>query len=236
MDHFVTTQWGLVLEAQGPSTGGAHEALSSLCDLYWYPLYAYLRRHGHDRSGAEDLTQGFFAFLLEHETLQRADPARGRFRSFLLVSFKHYVANARDHAQAQKRGGTIRHVPLDQDAADARYRAEPIDGWTPERAFDRNWALTVVSHALQRVQRACDKEGKRELWRHLQPALTGEPLGRSYRDIGVALNMSEGAVKQAAHRLRTTFRTMLYEEISTTVATPADVDAELQYLMTTLAS
>jgi RNA polymerase sigma factor (sigma-70 family) len=236
MDDFVTTRWSLILEAQREPTLDGQPALAALCDLYWYPLYAYLRRRGHHREEAEDLTQGYFAYLLEHRSLHRVDQARGRFRSFLLASLNHYVANDRDWHKAQKRGGAASHVSLDQDAADARYQAEPTDGWTPEKAFDRNWALTVLEHALDRARRHSEADGKRDLFEHLKGSLTGESLDASYRHIGDMLGMTEAAVKQAAHRLRRTFREQLYAEIASTVATPDDVDAELTYLISALTS
>lgn len=234
MNDFATTRWSLILEAQQEPRRHNQRAMAALCELYWYPLYAYLRRRGHRRADAEDLTQGYFAYLLEHHSLDHVDKARGRFRSFLLASLNHYVANDRDWHHAQKRGGAVSHVSLDRDAADARYRAEPTDGWTPEKAFDRNWALTVLEHAFSRVRRQCEEHGKRDLFDQLKASLAGETGDASYRQIGDALGMTEAAVKQAAHRLRVTFREQLYAEVASTIETPDEVDAELSYLISAL--
>jgi DNA-directed RNA polymerase specialized sigma24 family protein len=234
MDQFVTTRWSLVVDAQTEHAPHGQQALGALCELYWYPLYAYLRRRGHSRDDAQDLTQGFFAYLLEHHTLQRVDKQRGRFRSFLLASLNHYVANAGDWDRAQKRGGTVPHVSLDPDAAEARYRCEPVDRWTPEKAFDRSWALTVLDHVLRRVQRECEATGKGDVFDQLKGCLTGDPFDAPYRELGRPLAMTEGAVKQAVHRLRHAFRERLYAEIASTVSTPEDIDAELTYLMSAL--
>src|SRR5438552_935643 len=181
MEHFVTTSWSLIVDAQTEHTPHGQQALAALCELYWYPLYAYLRRRGHSADDAQDLTQGFFVYLLEHHTLHRVDKIRGRFRSFLLASLNHYVSNARDSECTQKRGGGTPRLSLDSGSAEERYLREPADRWTPAKVFDRNWALTVLDHVLARVQSDCQTNGKAELFEYLKTCLTGEPLDVSYR-------------------------------------------------------
>ena len=231
MERFGTTPWTLVLDAQTAITSGGQRALAALCELYWYPLYAYLRRRGHSPEDAQDLTQGFFAYFLEHHALQAVDQTRGRFRSFLLAALNHYVSNARDRDRAQKRGGTAARVSFDHGTAEARYAREPADRWTPERVFDRNWALTVLDHVLARVRDDYRTDGKGELFEHLNVCLTGDRVDVSYRELGGMLGMTEGAVKQAVHRLRRRYREILYAEIGRTVSTVDQIDRELQYLM-----
>jgi RNA polymerase sigma factor (sigma-70 family) len=231
MAHFATTRWTLVVDAQTALTPRGQQALATLCELYWYPLYAYLRRRGYSADDAQDLTQGFFAYLLEHHALDVVDKSRGRFRSFLLAALNHYVSNARDRDRAQKRGGAAPRISLDTLTAEERYTLEPADPWTPEKVFDRNWALTVLDHVLERVRHDCHAQGHGELFEHLKIFLTGERADLSYRDRGAVLGMTEGAVKQAVHRLRRRYREALYDEIGSTVSTEDDIERELQYLM-----
>ena len=231
MEHFATTRWTLVLDAQGTLSPRGQQALATLCELYWYPLYAYLRRRGHSAEDAQDLTQGFFASLLEHHALRKVDKTRGRFRSFLLAALNHYVSNARDRDRTQKRGGSVVHVSLDHAAAEERYEREPVDRWTPENVFDRNWALTLLAGVLSRVHAECHRKGKGVLFEHMKPFLTGDQVDVSYHQLGLTLEMSEGAVKQAVHRLRRRYREVLYDEISRTVSTMDDIEPELQYLI-----
>lgn len=231
MTHFATTRWTLVLDAQTACTPRGQQALETLCALYWYPLYAYLRRRGHNAEDAQDLTQGFFTYLLEHHALQVVDQTRGRFRSFLLAALSHYVANARDRDRAKKRGGTSVRVSLDQYTAEGRYVCEPADRWTPENVFDRNWALTLLDRVLARVRDELHAEGKGELFEHLNMFLTGDRVDVSYRELGGRLGMTEGAVKQAVHRLRRRYRDVLYDEVGRTVSAADEIELELQYLM-----
>jgi DNA-directed RNA polymerase specialized sigma24 family protein len=235
MQHFVTTRWSLVVSAGAERTPVGQEALAALCELYWYPLYAYLRRRGHDADDAQDWTQGFFAYLLEHHALQAADRSRGRFRSFLLASLNHYVSNVRDRDHAQKRGGRTARISLDTYTAEERFIGEPADVRTPESIFDRSWAITVLDRVLTRVRIEFDAQGKGDLFSHLKGHLTGDPREVSYRELGLALGMTEGAVKQAVHRLRRHYRETLYDEIAGTVATADEVDGEIQYLMSAVA-
>jgi RNA polymerase sigma-70 factor (ECF subfamily) len=231
MEHFATTRWSLVLDAGTELTPRGRAALATLCELYWYPLYAYLRRRNHSAEDAQDLTQGFFARLLEKHALHIVDRTRGRFRSFLLASLDHYVSNERDRDRAQKRGGGTSPISLDAAMAEDRYKLEPPDPWTPEKIFDRNWALTLLGRVLERLRTDLHAEGKGELFDHLKVYLAGEQGAPSYREIGAALGMSEGAVKVAVHRLRRRYRDLLYDEIAQTVSTQEEVELELQYLM-----
>jgi RNA polymerase sigma-70 factor (ECF subfamily) len=234
MEHFATTRWTLVLDAQTARTPRGQQALATLCEVYWYPLYAYLRRRGHSADDAQDLTQGFFASLLEHDALDTVDKTRGRFRSFLLAALNHHVSNARDRERTKKRGGSVPHVSLDHVNAKERYEREPADQWTPERAFDRNWALAVLDRVLSRVRDECHKKGKQLLFEHLKICLTGDRSDVSYHQLGLRLEMSDGAVKQAVHRLRRRYREVLYDEIGRTVSTMDDIERELQYLIAAL--
>lgn len=231
MGHFVTTSWSLVAAAHTTQTPEGREAMATLCDRYWYPLYAYLRRRGHTADEAQDLTQGFFLFLLEHHTLERVDQRRGRFRSFLLASLNHYVSNAHDWERAQKRGGGTPRCSLDTDVAEARYRHDLVDRCTPEAIFDRDWALAVLEQVLTWVEFDYQKAGNDDLFQRLKGCLTGQPVDASYREIGVTLGMSEAAVKQAVHRLRGSYRHRLYDVLATTVSTPDQIEPELQHLI-----
>jgi RNA polymerase sigma-70 factor (ECF subfamily) len=231
---FATTHWSLVLAAGGESPA-AREALAELCRLYWYPLYAYIRRHGHDADEAQDLTQEFFALLLARDDLAGLDPARGRFRAFLLGACRHFLANQRDRAQALKRGGGRRPLSLDLTGADGRYAAEPSHEQPPERLFERRWALTLLDQVMQRLRRYYEAAGQSALFERLKGTLTGDAEG-SYAETAAALDMTEGAVKVAAHRMRQRYRDLLREEIARTVADPAEVDDEVRTLFRALRS
>jgi DNA-directed RNA polymerase specialized sigma24 family protein len=230
MNHFATTRWSLVVDAQAPTTPHGRDALGLLCEMYWYPLYAYLRRRGHTAEDAQDLTQGFFESLLEHDGLRVVDRARGRFRSFLLGALNHYVSNMRDRHRAQKRGGSVPHISVDQVAAEERYGREPADPSTPETVFDRTWAFTLLHRVLTRVQAEWQRTGKERQFEALKSCLTGDRVSGSYRDISGSLSMTQGAVKQAVHRLRRAYRDALYDEIERTVSHHDDVEAELRHL------
>jgi RNA polymerase sigma factor (sigma-70 family) len=230
MEHFATTRWSLVLDASSEHTPRGQQALASLCELYWYPLYVYLRRRSHSAEDAQDLTQGFFAHLLDKHALQIADRTRGRFRSFLLASLNHYVSNTRDRDRAQKRSGGTPPISFEGVTAEDRYLHEPLDPWTPEKVFDRQWAVTVLDRVLKQLRTEMHAEGKGELFERLRGRLTGEE-GLVYSEVGAALEMSEGAVKVAVHRMRRRYRDLLYHEISQTVVTAEEVELELQYLI-----
>jgi RNA polymerase sigma-70 factor (ECF subfamily) len=231
----VTTHWSVVLAAGAASAPESSKALEALCRTYWYPLYAYVRRAGHSPQDAEDLTQAFFARFLEKQWVARADQQRGRFRSFLLSSLKHFLANEWDKARAQKRGGRVTFVSLDTKTAETRYQREPTDTATPDREFDRRWALALLDTVLNRLQREYAEEGKAGLFERLKDTLGGERSSLPYARLGDALSMSEGAVKVAVHRLRQRYRSLLREEIAHTVAAQGEVEEELRHLFAALA-
>jgi RNA polymerase sigma factor (sigma-70 family) len=235
-DRFLTTQWSVVLAAGDASSKDSAEALATLCELYWYPLYAFVRRRGHDPDAAQDLTQAFFARVIEKAYLRDATPTRGRFRSFLLGSLKHFLANEWDHARALKRGGGAVVLPLDVELGqgETRYRLEPVDEETPERLFERQWALALLERVLARLREESDQAGKGAQLDVLKPVLTGEPIDETYAQLGERLGMSEGAVKVAVHRLRRRTRALLQEEIARTVADPRDVEDEIHHLFEVL--
>ncbi len=230
---FASTRWSLVVAARG-SSPPARDALAELCRLYWYPLYAYVRRKGHNHVEAEDLTQEFFTRLLERDDLAAVDPGRGRFRSFLLAACNHFLSNQRDHDRAQKRGGGRQPLPLDFTDAERRYVAEPGHDQTPERLFERRWALTVLDRVLQRLQQDYEEAGKGRFFERLKGQLAGETAG-SYAEVAAELGLTAGAVKVATHRLRQRYRDLLRDEIAQTLADPAAVDDEIRALFTALA-
>jgi RNA polymerase sigma factor (sigma-70 family) len=232
--QFATTRWSQVLAAGGDPTPGSQEALARLCELYWRPLYAYVRRWGHDADQAQDLTQEFFSRLLEKHYLRAADPSRGRFRSFLLASLKHFLSNERDRAAAVKRGGRATVLPLEFETAEGWYVREPPDDDTPERVYARRWALTLLERTLDRLRREFDAAGKQKLFSRLEGHLTGEQDVAPHAELAAELGMSEGAVKVTVHRLRRRFGALLREEIAETVSEPEQVDEEIRELFRSL--
>jgi len=232
-DMFATTRWSMVAAAQDPTAPHAREALAELCRLYWYPVYAYVRRRGHDHHAAQDLTQAFFARLLERHDLAAADRTRGRFRSYLLTACQHFLANEHDRETAKKRGGGRARVPLDLAGADGRYSREPADEETPERVFDRQWALGLLDRALGGLREEYTGSGRAKLFDALKDCLPGG-AAVPYADLAGRLGMTEGAVKVAVHRLRQRYRDRLREVIADTVATPEEVDDEIRDLFAAL--
>lgn len=232
---FHTTRWSVVARAKG---GGDVEeqraALSALCETYWYPVYAFARRKGRSVDDARDLVQGFFTRLLEREDLARADAERGRFRSFLLGCFVHFLANEHDRATAEKRGGGRVLFSLDQEHAEGRFRDEPTDEEDPERAFQRTWALTLIENVVVRLRGEYEAGGKGELFEHLRTSLTGDPGVARHAEIAEAMDTTAGAVKVAAHRMRGRFRSLLRREIADTLRDPADVEDEIRGLFEAL--
>lgn len=224
-----------MLTAGCSDTTRAQAALEQLCRNYWQPLYAYVRRVGHSREEAEDLTQEFFAHLLARKTLAHADPHRGRFRSFLLASLKHFLTHEWEKAHAQKRGGRVQLLPLAFDTAETRCAQLVAPGDTPDRAFDRHWALALLDVVLGRLRKEYTDAGREDLFLGLKDTLSGGRSEIPYRDLGAQLGMSEGAVKVAAHRLRQRYRELLREEIANTVSGPEQVEEELRQLFAALA-
>jgi RNA polymerase sigma-70 factor (ECF subfamily) len=233
---FVTTHWSVVLTAAQTDATHAQEALGHLCRMYWYPIYYFVRRRGHSTHDAQDLTQEFFARLLAQNTVARADPERGRFRSFLLASLKHFLAHEWERAGAQKRGGRVQFIALEFDTAETRCVQPVAPGDTPDRAFDHQWALALLDVVLGWVRKEYTDSGRDELFVGLKDTLTGGRSEIPYRELAARMGMSEGAVKVAAHRLRQRYRELLREEIANTVAGPEDVEEELQHLFAALST
>lgn len=232
--QFATTRWSMVSAAGVDSSPEAKQALADLCTVYWYPLYAFLRRKNLPPEDAQDATQEFFVQLLEREILRRADRTRGKFRSFLLASLKHFLANHRRHAGTLKRGGGKSLLSLDFADGEERYRREPADPCTAETIFERRWALTVLEQTLQLLQAEFVAAGKGELFEALKNHLGGQTPGENYRALAGQLAMSEGAVKTAVHRLRKRYRELLHAEVAQTVTDPAEVKEELRELQAAL--
>ena len=232
---FVTTHWSVVLTASRGDTIQARRALEQLCRIYWYPLYTYVRRRGHSPPDAQDLTQEFFARLLERNWLARADQAKGRFRTFLLHAMERFLANEWDKVRALKRGGGQVLVPLQLDTGEARYSAEPADFRTPEQAFERRWALALLEEVLHQLEADYAAQGKADLFAALRPCLLGDGNALRYQQATRQLGISEGAVKVAVHRLRQRYRELLRAEIAHTVTSSEELDAEMRHLFNVLA-
>jgi len=221
----------MVLAAGGDTSArGAREALTALCETYWYPLYAFLRSRGHSAADAEDITQAFFARLLEKHTLRHADPARGRFRSFLLSSVTHFATNEHDREAAKKRGGGVPALSLEFEDAEGRFQREPATDETPERVFDRRWALTLLDCVLVRLRTEMIQANKGTQFDGLKTYLMGDQPQLSYAQNASALGMSEGAIRVAVHRLRKRYRELVRDEIMQTVSSPEEIDGELKHL------
>jgi RNA polymerase sigma-70 factor (ECF subfamily) len=222
----------MVLAAGQNLSPHASAALENLCRTYWFPLYAFVRRHGYNPHDAQDLTQGFFARFLEKDYIGLADPARGRFRSFLLVCLKNFLSEEKRHAGRLKRGGGQTVVSWDAEAAEERFRAEPADHLTPETIYERRWALALLEQALDRLGE--EESGHAQHFAALKEYLWGEKSSASYAEIGARLDMTEGAVKVAVHRLRRRYRELLREEVAQTVASHDEIEQELRHLLAIL--
>jgi len=231
---FQTTRWSLILAAGGENSSAAHAALSSLCDLYWYPLYAYVRRRGRSPDDARDLTQAFFASLLERRDFELLTRERGRFRAFLLASLKHFLANDFAHRHTLKRGGGVAPVSLTLDPAEERYAREPADVTTPEMLYERRWALTVIERVFSTLRHEWQQQQREQEFEALRSCLLGTAPPGGYAATAAGLAMSEGAVKTAVHRLRRRFRTQLRQDIAETVSEPGEIEEELRYLIRVL--
>jgi RNA polymerase sigma-70 factor (ECF subfamily) len=229
--RFVTTHWTKVLRAGGASSPDATAALEDLCRAYWYPLFAFIRAGGKSHEDAVDLTQEFFAQLLQKKWLADADPARGRFRSFLLAAMKHFLANQWHHSQRLKRGGGREIIALDALEAEERFALEPRDPITPDALFERRWALTVIQRAQARLAAEAEATGVAEKFRALEPALTGERTDAGYESLAVRFSATVNTVKSWVLRLRRRFREILREEVATTLGPDEDVDEELRQLL-----
>ncbi|MEO7413137.1 MAG: sigma-70 family RNA polymerase sigma factor [Opitutaceae bacterium] len=231
---FATTRWTLVLQAGGSTSLGTTAALAQLCKTYWYPLYSFVRRGRLSPHDAEDLIQSFFAFLLEKNVFAKADPARGRFRTFLLSALQNFQSNERARAQSQKRGGGQAIISIDEADAEARFQNEPATNLTPERLYDQKWAASLLNQVLQTLRQEYAAARKGPLFDEISVLLWGGRAEAGYEEIGRKLGMTEGAVKVAVHRLRLRYKECLREEVAHTVASPGEIEDELRYLLASL--
>lgn len=231
---FATTHWSVVLAAGGSASPQAGEALEKLCHTYWYPLYAYVRRQGHSPEDAQDLTQEFFARLLEKQFFRQARPERGRFRSFLLTSLKHFLVNQWHRATARKRGSGQTPVPLDTVLAERLYSREPARDLAADKLYERSWALALLEQVRARLRKEYAAEGRSDRFEIVEQFLPGEESGLSYVEAARQLGMAEGTLKSDVHRFKQRYRQVLRAEIAHTVTRPQDVDEELHHLLAVL--
>ena len=231
--RFRTTRWSLIATA-GRVDDSGRRALAELCEQYWPPLYGFARRQGHDPATAADHTQGFFLHLLGQAAIAKADATRGRFRTFLLQSFKNYLHNEHDRASAQKRGGDVTDVSFDVETAEAEFLAEPVDAVTPEAAFDRRWALALLDRVLDRMRQEYAARQRADVFAVLEPYLQDPDPDGTYAEKAAVLGMSEGSVKVTVHRLRRRFQELLVEEVAETLAEGDSARDEVAVLLTAL--
>lgn len=231
---FATTHWSRVLAARDPDAPGSTDALNQLCQEYWRPLYAYIRRRGHGPQESEDLTQGFFEKFLAKDYLGDLTPGMGRFRSFLLTCLKHFLANQWDHDHRQKRGGGQITVSFDAARAEEDYGLEPADQVTPEIVYERQWAMTVLDTVLLRLRAELVQSGREALFNELKPFLRGENASGSYAEVSARTGLQETAVRVAVHRLRRRYGELLRAEVTRTVADEAEVQDEIRHLIDSL--
>lgn len=230
---FVTTHWSVVLTARNEDSSKSSEALEALCRTYWFPLYAFVRRQGRHPHDAQDLTQEFFARLLEKEYLKSATQEKGRFRTFLLVALKRFLANDWDRRHAQKRGGVSLIVPIDPELAESRFMAAPPHELQPDLLFDRQWALTLLDRTMTRLHDEYVATGRTKLFELLRGCLAKDESALPYAEIAMRLNLTEPAVKMAVQRLRARYREVLRNEIADTVAAPEEIEEEIRHLFST---
>jgi RNA polymerase sigma factor (sigma-70 family) len=230
-DIFATTHWTVVLAAGRRGTPQADRALEDLCRTYWYPLYAYVRRHGHTKENAEDLTQGFFASFLKRNYLEGVSSEKGKFRAFLLTAFKYFLANEWDRSRREKRGGGAAPLSLDWQDADSRYQIAPADQLSPDRLYDRAWATTLLEQVIARLREECAAEGKGELFEQLKPFLMMGKSDIPYAQAAGRLGLSEGTARVAVHRLRKRYRELLRQEVAQTLSELALVEEEMRALL-----
>jgi RNA polymerase sigma-70 factor (ECF subfamily) len=233
--RFPTTQWSCIVQAGSGDEERAREALARLCNGYWYPLYAFVRRRGHDSDAAMDLVQGYFARLLEKGVLAAADPTRGRFRSFLRTDCSHFLSHHRAHYAAQKRGGGQRAVSIDARDAEGRFLREPADDLTPERLFERAWAMTLLERVVALLREEYEAAGRAVAFDRLKPVLLGGGIEVSYAQLAAEWSSTEAAVQKAVYRLRRRYAALLREQIAATVADPSEIEDEIRDLFTALA-
>lgn len=230
-DFFATTRWTIVLAAGDSDTPPSAEALESLCGAYWFPIYSYVRRRGYVKEDAEDLTQAFFADLLERRDFAKAESGRGRFRAYLLASLKHFLANEWDKSRRLKRGGNITHFPLDWQSADAQFQIADPTMLSPDEVFDREWATALLERVIVRLRDEWAEEGKAERFDRMKGFLTVAKGEISYAQAAAEAETEEGALRVAVHRLRKRYRALLREEVAQTLADPAMVADEIAALL-----
>jgi DNA-directed RNA polymerase specialized sigma24 family protein len=233
--RWATTSWTQVLAARDAPSLESRQALEALCQAYWYPIYVFVRGQGFDPEAARDLTQAYFALLIEKGYLEDFDPSLGRFRVFLRASIKHFLSKEREKGRAWKRGGHTQIVSLDVEEVEGRYRMEPVDRLTPEEIYERRWALTLLERVLGELRQEFEGEGREPEFERLKGFLTGEEPRVPYREVAAALSTSEAAVKTSVHRLRQRFGHLLRQQIAETVAGPEDVDDEVRHLLGVIA-
>ena len=231
---FHTTHWSVVLAAREEEGTVARDALASLCTAYWYPLYGFVRGRGYSPHDAEDLTQEFFRRFLEKNTLSNVNPARGRFRSFLLACLKHFLANEWERAHAQRRGGGQAPIPLDYGEGETRLSLEPADPVTPDALFEKRWAFAVLEHTIKALHAEYAAKGKSDIFEELSGFLPGGRGSESRAELAAKKGIRVGAVDVAVHRLRQRFGALLREQVAHTVASENEVDEEIRYLMSVL--
>ena len=228
---FTTTHWSVVLSAADTSAAGAQEALEKLCHTYWYPLYAYVRRCGHGPDEAQDLTQAFFVRFLEKNFLAQVNREKGRFRSFLLAALRHFLSDERDRARARKRGGGQTLLSLDAQNAEDRYQKEPADELTPEKLYERRWALTTLDRAQASLRAEFANDGKSDLYEALKVFLSGEKSELTHAQVAARLGKSTDAIRCAVQRLRQRYGELIRAEVAHTVASPGQIDEEIRHLL-----
>jgi RNA polymerase sigma-70 factor (ECF subfamily) len=231
---FATTHWSLILNSQDTASPLVAAAFEKLCRAYWYPLYVYVRRQGEDEESAKDLTQGFFARLLEKHYLAQVQREKGKFRSFLLAALKHFLADERDKARAQKRGGGQVFVSLDDSTGEQHYRLEPVESLNAEKLFERRWALTLLEQARARLKEEYLENGKSNLYDRLKVFEAGDKNAPAYAGVAAELGLTESGVKSAVFRLRQRYRELVREEVAHTVDSPEEVDGEIRYLISVI--
>lgn len=232
---FTTTHWSAVVTAGHGHAAEAAAALETLCRAYWYPLYAYVRRCGYPHEDAQDLTQDFFSQLLAKDYVARADPDKGRFRSFLLAGLKNLMSHQREKARRLKRGGDHVFFSIDEQKAEDRYRCEPADELTPERVFERSWTATLLERAAQRLREEYGASGRAELFEELRGFRLDAPEPPAYAEAAARLGLSDSAVKSAIRRMRQRHHQLVRDEIAHTVSDPAEVDEEIRHLLQVVA-
>lgn len=233
-DPFKETRWSLVLRVQDGDSGAAKAALNVLFEIYWYPIYAYIRRRGNNPEEAEDLTQGYFESLFERDYLKRADPIKGKLREFLLADVKFFLSSEWRKNTAQKRGGGANHVPIDQGWAEEQYQHEPVEMTTPETLFERRWAMTVLDRVMGKLRKHYEGRGSGDLFGAISGFLTWNAGGDSYAEVAERLGVSVGSIKTSVNRMRKRYRGLLEAEVADTVSDPSEVEAEIRHMAASL--